>query len=738
MNKKYLITLLISVFAHSFILATNPKEEKIKTFWAEKVTPENVWQSYPRPQLQRSQWMNLNGLWNFSVTNQEIQKNQVKFEGQILVPFAIESSLSGVQRSFLPTDKLWYQREFTLNNEWKGKSIILHFGAVDYECQVWVNNKLAGSHKGGNNPFYFDVTKYLKKSGSQIIEVAVVDPTDTESISRGKQQLEQKGIWYTPVSGIWQTVWLEAINPTHILQVLPIANIDKKSISLDINVAKAKGGETLRIEVLDEGKIVNTIEQKLTSKIELEVPNAILWSPESPKLYDLNIELLSNGKLIDKVKSYFTLREVSIKKDECGYQRICLNREPIFQYGTLDQGWWPDGLLTPPSEEAMLWDMVKLKEMGFNTIRKHIKVEPEQYYYYADSLGLMMWQDMVSGFATQRKAEEHIKPTAQTDWDAPDSHSAQWQQEMFEMIDRLRFYSCITSWVVFNEGWGQHNTVEIVNKVMDYDKSRIIDGVTGWTDRGVGHMYDVHNYPVTSMILPAHNGNRISVLGEFGGYGWAIEGHLWNPNMRNWGYKNIDGAMALMDSYGRLVYDLETLIAQGLSAAIYTQTTDVEGEVNGLITYDRKVVKIPTGVLHILHDRLYRVKPVKAVTLIADGREKTKNTRQVALNGQESEAMQLPVPVKPKSTVVSETIFFTENPFDHLSLWLNVYGNVRVWLNGSKVFEQEVKQTRHYNQYNISDFAHYLRKGNNTLRLEVTDTGKMNFDYGLKAYKVIQ
>lgn len=348
--------------------------------------------------------------------------------------------------------------------------------------------------------------------------------------------------------------------------------------------------------------------------------------------------------------------------------------------------------------------------------------------------GLMMWQDMVSGFSTERKDEEHIKPNAQADWNAPASHTDQWQQEMFEMIDRLRFYSCITSWVVFNEGWGQHNTVEIVKKVMDYDKSRIIDGVTGWTDRGVGHMYDVHNYPVTSMILPAHNGNRISVLGEFGGYGWAIQDHLWNPNMRNWGYKNIDGAMALMDSYGRLIYDLETLIAQGLSAAIYTQTTDVEGEVNGLITYDRKIVKIPTSLLHILHDRLYRVKPAKAVSLIADARDETKNTRLVGLNGKELKNISLPYSTKPDSNVVSETAFSIENPFEHLSLWLNVAGKAQVWLNGVKVFEQEVKQTRHYSQFNISDYVHLLRNGNNIFRIEVTDTGKMNFDYGLKAY----
>ena len=317
MNKKLLIAVFVSAMAHTFACAASPKENRMKTVWADKVTSENVWQSYPRPQLQRSQWMNLNGLWQYAVTTQDTPKKEVKFEGQILVPFAIESSLSGVQRSFLPTEKLWYQRNFTLDDAWKGKTVILHFGAVDYECQVWVNNKLAGIHKGGNNPFSFDVTKLLRKGGSQLVEVAVIDPTDTESISRGKQQLEPKGIWYSPVSGIWQTVWLEAVNSTHILQVLPTADIHKKTVSLDISVAKAKGGEKVKVELLDEGKVVGTTEQKLASKIEMEVPEAVLWSPSSPKLYHLNIELLSQGQVIDQVKSYFAMREVSIRKDEC-------------------------------------------------------------------------------------------------------------------------------------------------------------------------------------------------------------------------------------------------------------------------------------------------------------------------------------------------------------------------------------------------------------------------------------
>lgn len=731
---------LLLAFASCMTLGVGASEEwkpagdKIKTVWAESITPENVWQSYPRPQLKRSGWINLNGLWDYCVTPIDASRKEVAYDGKILVPFAIESSLSGVQKSFLPTDRLWYRRNFTVDDEWKGKNIVLHFGAVDYECNIWMNGKLVGSHKGGNNPFSFDITKYLKRGESQVLEVSVTDPTDTESISRGKQQLNQKGIWYTPVSGIWQTVWLEAVNKSHIRQILSESDIHKKHVSLTFDIANSNGDEDMVVELLDGENVIGTFKGKSGDVMDIPVSDAVLWSPSSPKLYHINVTMNRSGKELDSVSSYFALRKVDIRKDCHGYNRIFLNDSPIFQYGTLDQGWWPDGLLTPPSEEAMLSDMVDLKNMGFNTIRKHIKVEPEQYYYYADSLGIMMWQDMVSGFATSRKETEHVKSDAKYDWNAPAEHTKQWQGEMFEMIDRLRFYPSITTWVVFNEGWGQHNTVEIVNKVMDYDKSRIIDGVTGWTDRGVGHLYDVHNYPVSSMILPENNGNRVSVIGEFGGYGWAVKGHLWNPEMRNWGYKNIDGSMALIDNYGRLMYDLESLIAQGLSAAIYTQTTDVEGEVNGLMTYDRKFQKMPAGLLRSMHDRLYKTVSKNSSVLLCDGQSGSKHTCPVAIDGGTMEDMSIPVAVKKGSVVVSERDFTVGSSFDNLSLWLNAAGTVKVMLNGIEVFNQEVRYTRHYNQYNISDFSSYLKPGINRLRVEVKASGKMNFDYGLRAF----
>ena len=713
-----------------------PKWGNIKTEWGEKVTPENVWQSYPRPQLKRGDWMNLNGLWEYAITPEGTEKSAVAYEGEILVPFAVESALSGVKRTFTPEDLLWYRRTFEVDDSWKGKNVILNFGAVDFECSVWVNGKLAGSHRGGSNPFSFDITKYLKRSGSQLLEVCVADPTDAEANARGKQSLEPRRIWYTPVSGIWQTVWAEAVNKTHFTQILPEADIDTPSVDLTFKTENAKGDEEVSVEIFDGEKVVKTVAGKVSDVMHISLENPQLWSPETPKLYHFKAVMTKSGKVLDEVSSYFALREVEVAKDEAGYNRICLNHKPVFQMGTLDQGWWPDGLLTPPSEEAMIWDMKMLKDMGFNTLRKHIKVEPELYYYYADSLGLMIWQDMPSGFVTEKASEQHVKFLWKEDWNAPAEHSEQWQSELFGMIDWLRFYPSITTWVVFNEGWGQHNTVEIVSKVLDYDRTRIINGVSGWTDRGVGHLFDVHNYPFTSMILPEDNGDRVSVLGEFGGYGWAIEGHLWNPDMQNWGYRNIDGAVALADNYTKVIYDLETLIPQGLSAAIYTQTTDVEGEVNGLATYDRKVVKLPVNAVHTMHDRLYKLGSASEVKeLVTDGQSGKSHQVSLSVNGAKSEEVSLPYEIKKGSDYVAEVEFDADQCYKNLSLWLNAAGNIQVLLNGNVILDQLVTMSGHYNQFNVSDFSQYMVKGRNVLQIRSGQaTRNVKFDFGLRAF----
>lgn len=733
MNKIIFSVALVLLMLQSAWAQWSPQGDKIKTPWADKVTPENVWRSYPRPQLQRSEWINLNGLWKYTVTPADVSRRPVDFDGEILVPFAIESSLSGVQRKFLPTDKLWYKREFSLNKGWKGKNIVLHFGAVDYECTVWLNGRLVGNHKGGNNPFSFDITPYLRRSGSQVLELSVLDPTDTKTVTRGKQRIDQGGIMYTPVSGIWKTVWLEPVGDTYIDRIIPEPDIRNAKVRLNLNLSGVKGDEKIKVDLYDDEKCVGSIVRTLGDRIELDVPNAVLWSPASPKLYRIKARLTRGNKLLDEVGSYFALREVSIVKDTCGYNRVGLNGKPIFQYGTLDQGWWPDGLLTPPSEEAMLWDMTQLKAMGFNTIRKHIKVEPELYYYYADSLGLMMWQDMVSGFETERRSEQCPGPYAAKDWNAPVEHARQWEKELFEMIDGLRFYPCITTWVIFNEGWGQYNTEEIVNRVTDYDRSRIVNGVSGWKDRGVGHMFDVHNYPNTCMILPENNGNRISALGEYGGLGWAVQGHLWDPKRRNWGYKNIDGGLSLLENYTRVVYDLEALIAQGLGAAIYTQTTDVEAEVNGLITYDRKVTKLPVKLLHLINSRLYDIGPAMATVLVADGQGGGKNRRHVSVDGKIQD-MNMPCAVDENTIITATSRFSIDRLYDHLSLWLNMSASVSVFLNGHLVFEQNIREFRQPTHFNLSDYADLLHLGENELRVEARITKRCNFDYGLRTF----
>lgn len=696
--------------------AWSPAGNRIKTRWASDVTPENVWQSYPRPSLKRTEWMNLNGLWSYSVTDQETSMKAVPFDGEILVPFCIESSLSGVGKPFLPTDKLWYQRTFTLDRSWKGKNILLHFGSVDYRCTVYVDGKEVGRHTGGNTPFAFDITSALKGNGTHILVVAVTDPTDTESDTRGKQILNPHGIWYTAVSGIWKTVWLEPVSKTRIARILPVPDIKTGTVKLGLELVGATGKEVVDVSVLDNGKKIASFSGTL-SEAAVRIPDPVLWTPGTPKLYELSITLKSKGKIVDVVSSYTSLREVSIVRDACGYKRIALNGGPVFQFGTLDQGWWPDGLLTPPSEEAMLFDMVELKKMGFNTIRKHIKVEPELYYHYADSLGIMIWQDMVSGFNTSRKSEQHVGSGSKKDWDAPIEHEMQWKKEYSEMVSTLAFYPSITTWVVFNEGWGQFRTKEMTDFARAIDGTRIINSVTGWADRGVGDLCDAHNYPSVSMILPEENGDRIAVLGEFGGLSLPVGGHTWQTE-GNWGYRRYENNMDLIRNFSRLLYDLESAIPQGLAAAIYTQTTDVETELNGLITYDRAVVKMPEDVLHYSIARLYKANSAKPVTLVAAPAADTES------------------PVHPESSFTSEADFTLQADWPNFSLWIRWGDVAKVWINGVQVFDAPVSGTRFGGQYNLTDFSDALVRGRNCIKVEARNGGRnpMNLNYRLVAF----
>jgi hypothetical protein len=720
-----------------------PVKGRIMTEWGEKVTPDNVWKEYPRPQLKRSEWLNLNGMWDYSILSQD-SKQPKDFQGGILVPFAVESALSGVGKSVLPEQKLWYHRKFEVPGEWKGQNIILHFDAVDWESSVWLNGKLVGTHKGGSISFSFDITPYLKK-GIQELAVSVTDPTDKGSQPRGKQVLDPKGIWYTAVTGIWQTVWVEPIGKIAIKSVYPVSDIDKGKVTLNTELTGAKGGEEIGIRVLNDGKLVTETRTVWSKEVAIDIPSPKLWSPEHPALYQLELVLYNKNKVLDKVGSYFAMRKISRITDEQGYKRVQLNNKTIFQYGTLDQGWWPDGLLTPPSAKAMKNDMEVLKSMGFNMLRKHIKVEPANYYYYADSLGLLVWQDMVSGFETDKRSVQHVNWDAKEDWARPKESADQFEYELKSMIDQLKFFPSIVTWVIFNEGWGQYDTKRIVDWSMKYDTTRIINGVSGWTDRNASHMRDAHQYPGPGMEPAELNAGRVIVLGEFGGLGLAIENHLWNPNMRNWGYRTYTSAAELTKEYVKLMHNLYPLRYKGLSAAVYTQTTDVEGEVNGLMTYDRKVIKIDPELLRIMHAPLYMPEGKNIKNIISDSETKVQEIKFTKTDPGQNwfdnpnlnnfEEKSGPIMVNKGESIWSFKSFNSKDNSNGISLRILAYCPVKVYLNGKMVLNRNIIGKRHYEDFNISEFAAFLKSGNNLIAIEATgfETDAL-FDYGLYRY----
>lgn len=459
---KHQFTILLLIFSATlFAQQWQPAGSELKTQWAEIVTPENVWQEYPRPQFERANWINLNGLWQYSVVkNNEVQPK--KFQGNILVPFCLESSLSGVAREVKPDDRIWYKRQFEVPSDWKGKNVILNFEAVDYTTTVWLNGMIVGSHNGAYDRFSFDVTKFLMEKGPQELVVSVTDPTSSGPQAQGKQQLSQQGIWYTPVSGIWQTVWLEAVSREAYLKEVKITtNIGTKKVSIIPLLNKPLKPEyKVKISVSSNGREVATTDITADKEAVLEIENPELWSPDSPNLYDLSLILTNtSGEVIDRVNSYFGMRKISLG-DLNGTKYLFLNNKPLFQYGPLDQGWWPDGLYTPPSDEAMKYDIEVTKEMGFNMIRKHIKFEPDRWYYHCDKLGMLVWQDMPSGMVViQEEGKErpaHVQHVGRNDPDlnVRSEDASQYELELRRMIDIHYNSPAIVVWVPFNEGWG--------------------------------------------------------------------------------------------------------------------------------------------------------------------------------------------------------------------------------------------------------------------------------------------
>ena len=579
-----------------------PAANTMLTQWGEKLDPADVWNVYPRPQMERAQWENLNGLWNYAVTAKDAGK-PTGWNGEILVPFALEAPLSGVGRKLAPTEALWYQRTFNVAKA-GSERLVLHFEAVDYQSEVWVNGKAIGTHTGGNLPFQFDITDAVENGSNEII-VRVLDAADTLGAFqlRGKQVSDNKGIWYTSVSGIWQTVWLESVPENHI----DALKIDTKMSGQIKLIPAIAGSGTLRTTAYLGGKPV------AQGGSEVSIPNPKLWSPTSPTLYDLKVELVdADGKVLDTVKSYAGLREVGKEKDAAGNWRFTLNGKEIFHWGPLDQGWWPDGLLTPPSEEAMLSDMQYLKDAGFNMIRKHIKVEPRRYYYHCDKMGFLVWQDQVSGgknpeewpgWKRLRKMKMEIK-TLNADW--PDAAHEQWMAELKGMIDHLYNHPSIVVWTPFNERWGQHRTMVVGEWLTQYDPSRSINIASGGNFFPVGDIADEHQYPHPDFPLddPQYN-DFIKVVGEFGGHGWPVEGHVWKLESKNWGYGGLPQTVdEYKDRYATSMKVLGELRQKGVAAGVYTQTTDVEAEINGLLTYDRKIPKIPAEKLKALHEEV--------------------------------------------------------------------------------------------------------------------------------------
>lgn len=566
----------------------NPIKGQIMTRWVKDVNPESPFPDYPRPQLERKEWLNLNGQWDYAIRPKN-QNMVSSFDGKILVPYPVESALSGVKRKVGPKQKLWYRCNFKIQKSWKGQRLLLHFGAVEWETTVWVNGSEVGSHRGGYTPFSFDISENIQENNE--IKVAVWDPTNKGGQNRGKQTLRPFGVFYTAITGIWQTVWLEPVPETYLESLKIIPDIDKSVLKVEANVHNLGKSDIISVKVKDGEKEIKEATGDAMKPLSVSMPSVKLWSPENPFLYDLEIILKREAKILDHVSSYVGMRKIALGVGENGNKTIELNNKSVFQYGTLDQGYWPDGLYTAPTDEALRYDIEITKKLGFNMIRKHVKIEPARWYYYCDKIGVLVWQDLPNAGKTglvnllinMMKSQERFEGKRK------DYEKIDFYNELEEMISSLYNHPSIVVWVPFNEGWGQFETEKVVEKTRELDSTRLINNASGWHDKGVGDICDCHHYP--SPKFPENVRNRAPVCGEFGGLGLKVEDHMWKK-MFKWSYKKSPDALELTEKYAELIKKLKELKNLGLTAAVYTQTTDVEGEVNGLLTYDREIIKI--------------------------------------------------------------------------------------------------------------------------------------------------
>ena len=573
----------------------------LMTPWGEHLDENCILTEYPRPQMRRNSYLNLNGRWEYAITDSD--ESPRHWDGTILVPFSPESALSGVGRSLQPGQTLWYRREVIVPQGFipADGRLLLHFGAVDQEAAVYWNGRLLGRHMGGYNAFTLDATDALGPRNSLVVRVH--DDTDASFHSRGKQKTRRGGIWYTPQSGIWQTVWMEAV-PRHYIESLRIVPLfDQSAVEVMVRCS-----QPLQCEATVDGR---TVPFTSGEPARIPMPDFRAWSPEDPYLYDLSVTL---GE--DRVESYFGMRKMEVRADRGGVKRLFLNGEPYFQSGLLDQGYWPDGLYTAPSDEALVYDIQTAKAMGFNLLRKHIKVEPMRWYYHCDRLGMLVWQDMPSGGGKYRfstitlplvtgihRRDNHYRAFAR----ASSQGRGEYMDELEEMVGQLFNAPSVVLWVPFNEGWGQFDSTLVMERLRALDPTRPVDPASGWHDQGAGELRSLHVYFKPFRFRRDRRGRALA-LSEFGGYNLRVDGHCFNQ--KDYGYRRLPDAAALWRDFSRL-YEREVLpaVPRGLCASVYTQLSDVEDELNGLMTYDRRVVKLDADEVRELNERLKEASP---------------------------------------------------------------------------------------------------------------------------------
>lgn len=580
--------------------------EAMLTPWGEALDREHPLPEYPRPQLRRNSYLNLNGIWEYAIT--KTAEKPAAMQGEIVVPFSPETLLSGVGHILQPDEYLWYRRSVTLpEGFFRGGRLLLHFGAVDQRCTVWVNGQEAGSHTGGYLPFALDVTELIE-GDAFTLELRVTDPTDTGSLSRGKQRLKNTGIWYTPQSGIWQTVWMECVPENYLRSLRITPKLEENAVHIRL---EADDPAMAAVTICRDGGIIAEGQTDENGESTLTIPaeELRLWSPENPFLYDVSI-VLPDG---DRVESYFGMRAFGIGRDEKGLPRLLLNGKPYFQNGLLDQGYWSDGYYTAPSDEALIHDIAEMKRLGFNMLRKHIKVEPLRWYYHCDRLGMLVWQDMMNGGESYsplsiyvfsnlglRVKDDRYRYFSRSD-EAGRTH---YYEELGQMIDLLYNTVSLALWVPFNEGWGQFDALKATEFIRKRDDTRPIDHASGWYDQGGGDIKSIHWY-----FRPYHHKQppkeqRPICLTEYGGYNCAVPGHCWGEGAE-FGYKKIADPAEFNRAFKKLMEEqIIPAKERGLAAAVYTQVSDVEGERNGLLTYDRKVCKANEAIFRAVNAKL--------------------------------------------------------------------------------------------------------------------------------------